>query len=107
MNKEEIINILINKFPTARAGFIEVLYDALELHSKKNADYVSTDFVQKYNHVETVAKFLDIRRKYSRLENIIVNEHEVKVDEKLEDTVIDLGNYAFLFAEYIANLKNI
>lgn len=104
MNKE-IEKYLIDKFPEARSGFIKTIVSALDIHANKNHDYNSKDSIQKYNAIETLAKFLDIRRKYSRIENIIMNELQYKVNETLEDSAIDLGVYSFLFAEYIYNHK--
>jgi len=111
------IKKLEKTFPTARPGFIKVLMEALELHAKKNNDYNSgetkkpqtyTDGQSKMNSdFELIAKFCDIRRKYSRLYNSIVNKREMKVDEKLEDTTIDLLVYSALFLEYIKYIKSI
>jgi|TARA_R100000501_G_C2627592_1_gene121542 hypothetical protein len=97
----EIKKYLQDKFPTASKGFIDVLVDALDIHAKKRNDYTGTDFVQKFSKFETLSKFYDIRRKYDRLYNIMVKDTEIQVDEKLKDTALDLGNYAFLLVEYI------
>ena len=103
MTKIEIKNMLYREFPEARKGFIDVLIDALELHTKKNHDYNSKENIDKYNTLEKFAKFIDIRRKYSRTENIMSNDLGIKVEESLEETSIDLGVYAFLFCEYLKN----
>lgn len=106
MNKEDIKFALISSFPTARPGFIETLVDALELHAKKNNDY-NGEFqkAMEISKFETMSKFADVRRKYSRLYHLIAEEKEMKVDEQLKDTAIDLGVYAFLLTEYLNALK--
>ena len=98
MNTTE--KMLIELYPNARPGFVKILVAALDIHSKKNHDYNNTD-VQEYIPFETLGKFFDIRRKYSRLNTIISREGSFLVDETLEDTALDLGVYALLFAEYI------
>jgi hypothetical protein len=97
---------LVDIFPTARTGFIKILMEALELHAKKNADYngVYKDEVSPNNDI--VAKFFDVRRKYGRLKHLILDENEMQVDEKLMDTALDLGNYGFLLAECLGDLKD-
>lgn len=104
MTKAELITEIRTAFPYARLGFIKIMVDAIELHSKKNHDYNGPHEVEPIKQ-ELLAKFLDIRRKYNRLHHTVIEEEKVLVDEKLEDTVIDLGNYAFLFAEYLKTIK--
>lgn len=89
------------EYPNSRPGFIAILIDALELHEKKNHDYNKDNSEIAISEFETYAKFADVRRKYSRLYNLMVEKKVMKVDEQLEDTIIDLGNYAFLLAEYL------
>ena len=111
----DILKLLEEQFPTARPGFIKVLTEALELHARKNNDYNggNTTSVQLYNDAqpetnkefEMIAKFCDIRRKYGRLYNAIAIKREMKVDEKLEDTAIDLLVYSALFLEFIKGEK--
>jgi hypothetical protein len=107
MTKEELIASLGNSFPYANTKFIEVLADAIELHNSKNHDYRGGKKTYEHEHddFEKIAMFLDIRRKYSRLENI-VKGNKALVDETILDTAIDLGVYAFLFAAYLREEKN-
>jgi len=117
MNKEQIKEVekLKKLFPTARPGMIEVFMEALELHARKNSDYnngiidgsnsYSDNRIIINNDFELVAKFCDIRRKYARLQNAIVNKREMKVDEKLEDTAIDLLVYSGMFLEFIKKIN--
>ena len=107
MNINEQMNkILETAYPTARPGFIRVLVDALDLHSKKNADYNGLEIKEcEKGAIETFVKMMDVRRKYSRLHRLIIEEQNMKVDEQLEDTAIDLGVYAFLLTEQIRASK--
>lgn len=97
--------ILETAYPNARVGFIEVIVDALDLHARKNHDYNGASSVQIYNKFEAFSKLNDVRRKYSRLYHLMAEEEKMKVDERLEDTAIDLGVYAFLLTEYIRGLN--
>lgn len=97
---------LKKQFPTAKPEFIDCLMEILELHAKKNNDYNGSNYwIQNYNEFETYSKFADVRRKYSRLYHFIVNKTKMKVDEKVEDTAIDLCVYAILFYDYIKRFK--
>jgi len=92
-------------YPHAELGFIDILIEALELSNRKSNDYQGKNFVQEYDEFHTIGKFHDIKRKYDRLYNKVAKKTEYQVDESLEDTAIDLGNYAFLFLLYIRNMK--
>ena len=102
---QELVSILKVKFPDARAGFIEVLIEALELHARKNHDYTGNKEFNPFD-LGLKGRFHDLNRKFSRIYHIMWEEQEIKVDEKLEDTVIDLGNYCFLLAEELNNIKD-
>ena len=102
---EELKNKMHEMYPHAEIGFIEILIEALEISNKKQHDYSGKDFVQEYSEFHTIGKFHDIKRKYDRLYNKVAKKSEYLVDESLEDTAIDLGNYAFLFLLYIRNMK--
>lgn len=94
--EQKLQNDLMMAYPTARVGFIRILIKALSIHAKKNNDYNGKHvlFPPSVNSL-----YQDIKRKMGRLYNIMDGKTEVMVDEKLEDTVLDLGNYAFLLAE--------
>lgn len=104
--KISIDDTLKEYFPSARPGFIEALLQALAIHSKKNHDYNGKVVPIVFNDFETKSKFSDIRRKYSRLFHMVAEEQEMQVDEKLEDTVLDLVVYSALFLEYIKEYEN-
>ncbi len=91
---------LIAEYPTARPGFVKILVQALELHAKKNHDYNGTSPLFT---PDIKSLYYDLRRKFSRLHNLITENAVNMVDEKLEDTVMDLGVYSLLMAEEISN----
>lgn len=105
MNSNDTIKQLKDLYPTASEGFISILVCALEIHAKKRNDYNGVGFVQEYSEFMTTGKFWDIKRKYDRLYNKMVKGMNYMVDESLEDTLLDLGNYAFLMAEYLRDMK--
>lgn len=89
--------------------FNELAQTMCELYEKKNADYgdsfnISLD---KYGIIAALTRMSD---KFNRVENIILNKDDdgnpvfnnVKVqDEKVEDTLIDLANYAMMTVLWI------
>lgn len=93
--------LLQEAYPDASPGFIAIMVDAIEVHAKKRHDYNGPAFVQEHTSFHLVGKFWDIKRKYDRLYNRFVKQVEYKVAESDEDTLLDLGNYAFLMLEYI------
>lgn len=104
--RQDIVNLLQKDFPNARPGYLEVVVQAIELHAKKNNDYNGSKplFAERPTLQEM---FYDIKRKYSRLHHLIMGGTDPQVDEKLEDTALDLGNYGFLLAEdIISKIKN-
>lgn len=64
---------------------------ALDLFKKKNIDY--GDAFAKYGIIGILTRIED---KMSRCINITKNKVELVSDEKLEDTLLDLHNYAAL-----------
>ena len=84
---------------------IEVLLEALELHARKNHDYTGNAKINPFD-LGLKGRFHDLNRKFSRIYHIMWENREIKVDEKLEDTAMDLGNYSFLLVEDLKNYKN-
>lgn len=64
----------------------------------KNKDY-GDSFERTHDEIGSKAGLTRISDKFYRLQNIILNEHEHLVeDETVIDTLIDLANYAVMFA---------
>lgn len=75
--------------------FNELAQSMCELYEKKNADYgdsfnISLD---KYGIIAALTRMSD---KFNRIENLILNQNKKVEDEKIEDTLIDLANYAMM-----------
>lgn len=82
--------------------FNEILEEMKEVHRKKNADY-GNNFHKRYERWGFLTALLRLSDKMERLENIYEKgEIEVK-DESVEDTLLDLANYAVMT---IVELKN-
>ena len=82
--------------------FNEILEEMKEVHRKKNADY-GNNFHKRYERWGFLTALLRLSDKMERLENIYdKGEIEVK-DESVEDTLLDLANYAVMT---IVELKN-
>ena len=83
-----------------------------ETFLKKNHDYGSS-VKKNYDKFETYGKneglkyvFGRIAEKHDRLENLIYGDHTNQVtDESIEDTLLDMANYAILAAVSIQEHK--
>lgn len=80
--------------------FNELAQIMCELYEKKNADYgdsfnISLD---KYGIIAALTRISD---KFNRIENLILNQNKKVEDEKVEDTLIDLANYAMMTVLWI------
>ena len=84
--------------------FNEILEEMKEVHRKKNADY-GNNFHKRYERWGFLTALLRLSDKMERLENIYEKgEIEVK-DESIEDTLLDLANYAVMTIVELRNNK--
>lgn len=86
--------------------FNELAQIMCELYEKKNADYgdsfnISLD---KYGIIAALTRMSD---KFNRIENLILNQNKKVEDEKVEDTLIDLANYAMMTVLWMKNNSKI
>lgn len=84
---------------------------ARELMTKKNADYTggggrfaNFDSSQMYNVHRVTGALIRMNDKAQRINSFVVQGLQVK-DESVEDTIVDLINYAVLIAGMIAEEK--
>ena len=70
----------------------------------KNHDY-GNSFEQSYDTFGTVAAVVRMNDKMNRINRLYNNTEIAKVDEKLEDTLLDLANYCILTVMYNCNRK--
>lgn len=84
--------------------FDDILTKMSEIHAKKNADYGNA-FHKRYEKYGFLSALIRLSDKMERLENIY-QKGEVQVkDESVEDTLIDLANYAVMTLVELKNEK--
>jgi hypothetical protein len=84
--------------------FEDVVSEMSEIHKKKNADY-GNNFHKRYAKYGFLTALLRLTDKMERLENIY-EKGEIQVkDESVEDTLIDLANYAVMTVVELRNEK--
>lgn len=83
--------------------YMDIIEKLKSTFLKKNADYGSSvkknfDKFESYGYNEGLKYvFGRIAEKYDRLENLIYGDHPNQViDESIEDTLLDMANYAIL-----------
>lgn len=92
--------------------YMEVIEKLKNTFLKKNNDYGSS-VKKNYDKFETYGKneglkyvFGRIAEKHDRLENLIYGNHTNQVtDEPIEDTLLDMANYAILAAVSVQEHK--
>lgn len=93
--------------------YMDVINKLKETFLKKNHDYGSS-VKKNYDKFESYGKneglkyvFGRIAEKHDRLENLIYGNHTNQVtDESIEDTLLDMANYAILAAVSIQEHKS-
>lgn len=83
--------------------FESVLKRMLEIHLAKNHDYSPKGAFGNFGESEKVGvpawkgAFIRLQDKYTRACNLIARDEQAAVeDEKLDDTLLDLANYAVI-----------
>jgi len=77
-------------------NFVEEQENCLELVKKKNQDYTTTHFLENFDDFGWKGILVRIGDKYSRLKSFYKKGNFQIKDEKVEDTLRDLSNYALL-----------
>ena len=84
--------------------FDDILKEMSEVHQRKNADY-GNNFHKRYEKYGFLTALLRLTDKMERLENIY-EKGEIQVkDESVEDTLLDLANYAVMTIVELRNNK--
>ncbi len=84
--------------------FDVILKEMSEVHKRKNADY-GNNFHKRYEKYGFLTALLRLTDKMERLENIY-EKGEIQVkDESVEDTLLDLANYAVMTIVELRNNK--
>lgn len=81
--------------------FSDITKDMTELYERKNKDY-GNSFDKTLNEFGIVAGLIRLNDKMNRIKSIYNKDISVK-DESLEDTLIDLANYAVMTLMWINN----
>lgn len=84
--------------------FDDILKEMSDVHQRKNADY-GNNFHKRYEKYGFLTALLRLTDKMERLENIY-EKGEIQVkDESVEDTLLDLANYAVMTIVELRNNK--
>ena len=76
------------------ARFEQITHKMLEIYKMKNADYGSS-VSDTYRDFGLVSFLVRLQDKLNRLKTLNTQDAKIK-DEKIEDTLLDLANYAIL-----------
>ncbi len=82
--------------------FNEILEKMKEIHEAKNHDYSREGEFGNFKESEKIGipawkgAFVRLQDKYTRACNLIAGKEAKVLDEKLEDTLLDLANYAVI-----------
>lgn len=82
--------------------FETILYEMVMIHRNKNADYSQEGLFGNFKESEVIGiadylgAFVRLQDKYTRACNLIKGRDPKVQNEKLEDTLIDLANYAVI-----------
>lgn len=84
--------------------FAEITAQMVDTYNKKNHDYGDSfnNSCDKYGLVAAVVRMSD---KMNRIDALHKNPEISKVNEKLEDTLLDLANYAIMSVMWLRNKK--
>ena len=81
--------------------FEEILETMLSTYKAKNADY-GNSFDKTLNEFGLVASVVRINDKMERIKSLIKSDAKV-LDEKIDDTLLDMANYAVLTLLWLRN----
>ena len=81
--------------------FEEILETMLSTYKAKNADYGSS-FDKTLNEFGLVASVVRLNDKMERIKSLIKSDAKV-LDEKIDDTLLDMANYAVLTLLWLRN----
>lgn len=82
---------------------MQICQELNELHARKDKDY-GNSFSKTYDEYGLTMCAIRLEDKLQRFKRLIKNQAEVK-DESIEDTLIDLANYAIMSLIEIRNDK--
>ena len=90
---------------TKEDQFKAITENMLNTFVAKNSDY-GNSFEQSCDTFGTVAAVVRMNDKMNRINKLYNNTKIARVDEKLEDTLLDLANYCILTVMYLNSNYN-
>ena len=84
-----------------KTTFEEILETMLSTYKAKNADY-GNSFDKTLNEFGLVASVVRLNDKMERIKSLIKSDAKV-LDEKIDDTLLDMANYAVLTLLWLRN----
>lgn len=102
---------MMSKMNQTNNTFEELAKEMVALHGRKNADYGNAfgntyqEFAQKSNEMANGYALGSIKNKVNRLVTLMSGQ-EAKVDESIEDSLIDLASYSLMTLVEIRKLNN-
>ncbi len=103
MLKDFIISIEESLCDEKVETFASIVKEMTELYAKKNHDYGNA-FGEIINEVGTPYGVGKLKEKLKRIETLI--KSEAKVNESIEDSLIDLACYSVMTLSYLKRKKN-
>lgn len=85
--------------------FYELTHEMATTYLHKNKDY-GNSFDKSIDQYGLVAAIVRMSDKMNRLDNLIKSSNQEVKDESLQDTLLDLANYALMTILYIQNHEN-
>lgn len=85
--------------------FDEILTSMSDLYHKKNSDY-GNSFDKTLDEFGLVAALVRLNDKLNRAKQLYKASSQQILDEKIEDTIIDLANYAVMTYKWLMNQKS-
>ena len=79
-----------------KVTFETIINECIEIYKKKNSDY-GNSATKTYEQFGDISYATRINDKINRINSLIItNKQEIK-DESIDDTIMDLENYAILW----------
>ena len=82
--------------------FADITKEMVSLQEKKNKDY-GNSFEQTLDEFGLIAGVIRLNDKMNRVKQLCKSQKQEVKDEKIEDTLIDLANYAVMTLSWLKN----
>ena len=82
--------------------FADITKEMVSLQEKKNKDY-GNSFEQTLDEFGLIAGVIRLNDKMNRVKQLCKSQKQEVKDEKIEDTLIDLANYAIMTLSWLKN----